>query len=280
MTKKIFFLVACVFLISTSANAKDLVRFGKNLVINEGEIVDHVVVIGGDLDVKGTVKDDTVVVGGNLNVASTGQVLGDAVVVFGKISKEFGSIVSEDAVEFSPGKWFHKKSCVLPLIGICAIPAAGMIGLAGLIAVSGFFALFLLIAILFTNRVGNVSFYAERHFWKSLFIGLVASVLVIPVTLFLLVSIIGLPLVPLLFILLSAATLFGFTAMSQLIGLKFFSAIKKPNKPMVVEVIVGFIIIGLVALIPIIGWSIKFIIWLTGLGGTIITKFGNSKAGK
>lgn len=278
MTKKIFFLVASLFLIATSAHAKDLVRLGRGAVINEGETVDHVVVIGGDLDVKGIVKDDTVIIGGNLNVASTGQVLGDTVVVLGKINKEFGSIVSENVVELSAGKWFHKKGWILPFAGVCAIPAAGMIGLAGLIAVSSFFALFLLIAILFTNRVGNVSFYAQKHFWKSLLAGLISLLLVVPATLFLIVSIIGLPLVPLLFILISAATLFGFTAMSQLIGLKFFSAIKKPNKPMVVEVIAGFIIIGLIAFIPIIGWSIKFIIWLTGLGGAIATKFGTSKA--
>lgn len=63
--------------------------------IGESETVEDIVVVGGDLRIRGEVTGDAVVVGGNLIVEETGSVLGDAVVTGGKVINRGGRILGE-----------------------------------------------------------------------------------------------------------------------------------------------------------------------------------------
>lgn len=271
MFKKIAILVA-ILCICTTAYAQEIVKVFESGAIEQGTTVENAVIVFGDLSVDGRVKEAAVVIGGDLNVGPTGQVDGDTVVVFGKLNKEPGAAVLGKTVELSFGKWCSRsnvtKHYALPALGILTV------GLVGFLAIAGFLAIFLLIAILFTDKVGRASYYSELHPWRALYHGFIIAVLIIPVTLFLIVSIVGIPIVPLLFIVLSAATLFGYAAVCQLIGLKFLKAIKMSGKPMVIEVIVGFIILTIIAFIPVAGWFVKTLAWLVGLGATVDTRFG------
>lgn len=66
-----------------------------NLTIEEGESVGDVLVIGGDLRIRGEVTGDAVVVNGDLILDSTGLVQGDAVVTAGEVRNEGGRIRGE-----------------------------------------------------------------------------------------------------------------------------------------------------------------------------------------
>lgn len=261
--------IGFVLAVST-ANAEDLVKIGSDAVVGAGAEFENVVVIGGDLTVDGTVEKSAVVIGGDLKLGQFAKIEDSAVVILGKIIKEDGAMLPKNTVELSFSKLCTSKWCFLPALGIFAI------SLLGIAMFAAFFAVFLIIAVLFTEKVGRASFYIERHPWKSLYIGFVAAVLIAPVTLFLIATIIGIPLIPLLFIILSAATLFGFAVVCQLIGLKFFRAVKKPGQPMVLEVLVGMIILGLVMMIPGVACIVELFAWLMGLGATVATGFGTT----
>ncbi|PIR16917.1 MAG: hypothetical protein COV46_06340 [Deltaproteobacteria bacterium CG11_big_fil_rev_8_21_14_0_20_49_13] len=274
--KKLLVVLALFVSIPAFANTKDVVKVFENATVETGASVTNAVVVFGDLNVEGTVRDHAVVIGGDLNVSSNGGVLGKTVVIFGSINKEPGAEVADEIVELSLKRFCTKSSCstsdfVLPILGLATI---GLAGLIGLFAVVGFLAIFLLISLLFTDKVGRASYRAERHPWWSIYHGLIVAILVLPVTLFLVVSIIGIPVVPVLFIILSAATFFGYTVICQLIGVKFFRAIKRPGRPMIIEVIVGFIILAILSCIPVAGFFIKTAAWLAGLGVTVDTRFG------
>lgn len=275
--KKLLVALALFVSIPAFAATKDVVKVFEDANVEMGASVNNTVVVFGDLNVTGTVQDNAVVIGGDINVASGGRILGKTVVILGDLNKDPGAVVSDEAVVLSFDRFCTKGSCssasnfVLPILGIATV---GLAGLIGLFAVIGFLAIFLLITLLFTDKVGRASYRAERHFWWSLYHGLVAAILVVPITLFLLVSVIGIPVVPLLFIVLSAATFFGYTVICQLIGVKFFRAIKKPGRPMIIEVIVGFIILAILSCIPVAGFFVKAAAWLAGLGATIDTRFG------
>lgn len=275
--KKLAILAIALCISSTAiAQTKDVVSVFENAIVEDGVIVEDAVVVFGDLSVRGNVRGSAIVIGGNLNVGSNGGVRGDTVVIFGKINKEPGAELLGKTIEMTFGKlWTGNASnigkCTLPFLGILTI------GIVSFFILVGFLAIFLLIVVLFTDRVGKTSYSIELHPWKAIYHGLIIAVLVVPVTIFLIISIIGIPIVPLLFILLSAATLFGYTAVCQLIGLKFFKAIKKPGKPMVLEVIIGFIILGAIAFIPFVGCLVKCVAWLAGLGSAISTKFGTHR---
>jgi len=147
----------------------------------------------------------------------------------------------------------------------------------GLVIFSAVFVIILLLAYLFTGRIGRTSFYIQTNLLRSLLYGFCFALMIVPVTLFLLVSIIGIPLIPVFIFAVFITSLFGYTVMCQLFGLKFFNIINKPNQSMIWEVIVGFIIFCILILIPYIGWFIKILIWMTGFGATIVTKFGKTQ---
>lgn len=69
--------------------------FTGDRTVGEDEVVEDVVVVGGDLRVRGRVTGDAIVVGGNLILESSGVVLGDGLVTGGRIVNEGGRIRGE-----------------------------------------------------------------------------------------------------------------------------------------------------------------------------------------
>lgn len=273
MIRKIVMFAAVIFVFHAAvAQAANVVRIGEDLEVHEGLVMDDVVVIGGNLTVNGVVRGDTVVIGGNLNVGQYAKVLGDAVVIFGKVLKAPGAEIAKNVVQVP-----LDKGLLAIFGGLFSIMGLWTLGLFGIAMVMSFVVLLPLIAIIFTANVGRTSFYVQSHPWKSCYYGFIVALLLVPVNLFLAITVIGLPLIPLVVIALCAAILFGYTVMCQFVGLKFFKAIKKRGQPMILEVVVGLLILWAVAMVPFIGWLVKALIWLTGLGATVATKFGHSR---
>ncbi len=69
---------------------------GGNLRIEAGEIVHDVTIMGGNLDVYGTVTGDISVAGGNVRIHRGGHVLGDAAGVGGNLTIDSGAAVDGD----------------------------------------------------------------------------------------------------------------------------------------------------------------------------------------
>ena len=46
---------------------------------------------------------------------------------------------------------------------------------------------------------------------------------------------------------------------------------------MLLEVLVGFVAIGLIALIPVVGAFVKTMLWFMGLGAVVVTRFGTNQ---
>lgn len=84
-----------------AAQANDISASGstqvvsRDLTIPEGASAEDVVVIGGDLDVRGEITGDAAVFGGDLTLSETGVILGDAVVTGGTIINQGGRVRGE-----------------------------------------------------------------------------------------------------------------------------------------------------------------------------------------
>lgn len=79
----------------TSGVRPDKVITG-DFVVRAGEVIDDkLVVVGGDLRVRGEVTGDAVVVGGNLIMEESGVVRGDAHVTGGELRREGGRVMGE-----------------------------------------------------------------------------------------------------------------------------------------------------------------------------------------
>ncbi|MBN2296981.1 MAG: hypothetical protein JXM72_00215, partial [Deltaproteobacteria bacterium] len=56
---------------------------------------------------------------------------------------------------------------------------------------------------------------------------------------------------------------------SQLVGKKITIAVKKPNKPILLETLLGVVVLAGIGIIPIIGWLVQTLAFVAGFGGVI-----------
>jgi hypothetical protein len=93
---------------ATPSGAADPSQGGSRIVtgdrtIEAGQTVDEIVVVGGDLRVRGQVTGDAVVVDGDLILEETGLILGDALVTGGTLLNEGGRVRGEMRSVQGPG---------------------------------------------------------------------------------------------------------------------------------------------------------------------------------
>jgi hypothetical protein len=166
------------------SEGNDLVRFGEDIEIPEGRVIEgDVVAIGGSVTVLGRVKGDCVSVGGTVHIKGKGVVEGDAVSLGGGVTTSDSASVGGSDV--SVGKFdFGRMGKLWPLIG-----AVGMMG-------TGAWLVELIVGLLITALVAWLSllFFRRRleyaasviheRFGRSLLMGILgwfAVVLAIPV---------------------------------------------------------------------------------------------------
>ena len=82
--------------VAPANRGKDRNLTGENLRIGKDEVVQDVVVFGGNVDVFGTVTGDISVTGGNLRVHETGWIIGDAAVIGGNFTIDGASEIDGD----------------------------------------------------------------------------------------------------------------------------------------------------------------------------------------
>lgn len=269
--------VALVFGFRSLAGAegRTIVRFGNDVVVEEGMRVRDAVVIGGDITVNGVVEHDVVAVAGSVTLGSEAVVGRNAVSVGGTIDRAEGAEVQGDIVEVNiPGL-------------ASALTAAFWSNWEGLrwaltiisfIAFLGFLALALLTVALLPKPVGLISSAVENHTLKVGLWGILAMALIVPLAILLAVSVVGIVLIPLYVFLVVCAFLTGYISVARLIGNKITIALKTPDRPMLWETFWGLMVLWAIGWVPIVGWLVKGLSALLGLGGVIACLISARKA--
>ena len=156
-----------------SMHDNDLVRFGQDIEIPAGKVIEgDVIAIGGSVVVKGRVKGDCVSVGGSVSIEDGGAVEGDAVSVGGATSTSDSATVGGSNV--SVGAWPFKgghAGGMLPFLGLMGFGAlAGFLGLVVQLAVTVFFAWLCLLLV--RDRLAHATERMGRELGKSFLFGL------------------------------------------------------------------------------------------------------------
>ena len=153
----------------------DLVRFGQDIEISPGQVIDgSVVAIGGSIVVRGRVKGDCTAVGGSVAVRDKGVVEGDAVSVGGSTTTADSAHVAGSNV--SVGGWPHGHGGrLLPFFGLMGL---GGLALAGILATVGQLLFTILLAwlclLLVRERMQHAVDRMGTEFGKSFLWGLAA----------------------------------------------------------------------------------------------------------
>jgi uncharacterized RDD family membrane protein YckC len=288
----------------------DIVVFGQNVEVKAGDSAGDVVVLFGTATIRGEARDtvailgsvvveggktkDTVAVLGNVRVGTNSSVNGDVVAVMGNVTASSGSKIqgdmvaaggavdkSEDAtiggdVVGLPGFKFvgeYIEQCVLKLRPL----APGLPWLWGI--VGAIFVFYLLVVVIFPRPVNACAAEITGRPATTFLIGLMTKFLVLPVvTLILLVTGIGIVLIPFL----SAAVLFagilGLIALLQSFGQQLgrqtgLTALQKP----VFGFIFGWAILTALYLIPVVGFVVMGVTGVWALGAAALAMFGGAR---
>jgi cytoskeletal protein CcmA (bactofilin family) len=263
----------------------DLAVMGGMVDIN-GMIDGDVAVFGGNLDILGTVDGDAAVFGGNIK--NKGTITGDLFVVGGTVLLDSGSVVEGDismvggtvdrdenaevlgdivTVEIEVlEKLLPRISRVFRLPKIMPAPLAfGTIFLISAFIV--IYILTLLVLLIFPKVIDKIVNRLQLNVWASVGLGFAMEILFIPLITLFAVSIVGIPLIFLLPLAAALAILFGYSALSLIIGERVAHGLNWNIKSRI-----GFFTIGWLSImiIPILG----IILQSLGLVGSLVFVFG------
>jgi len=273
--KRYFQLIAVILPLAlfpiSGAQAKEIVRFGSDVFVDENMTVEKVVAIGGSITVNGTVKDEVVAIGGNISLGPKAKVGSEVVAIGGAIQKEKGAQVGDDEVELNiPG--------LSSLIGFST--TTNWVGWAlafKIITFIGFLAFACLVVAVIPRPFDLISATVQQDTLKVILWGTLGLIVLIPLAIFLVITVIGLPLVVLEFIFAGGAFLVGYIAVAQLIGNKMAGFMKRPSLNVLWVTLLGLLALWLIGWVPFLGLLVKAAVTVLGFGGVLATLFTSRK---
>ncbi|WP_257446233.1 bactofilin family protein [Archangium lipolyticum] len=284
-----------------SHGSRDVVARGRSLEVNEGESVDSAVVYGGNLTVKGKVEDDAVVFGGNLEI--TGHVEGDAhafggnvvlgpgAVVEGDVSSFGGAVIKQDGAKVEGSTESFGGANIGRMVAgeikenikeakASRVEreerndndfAAFLVWFAMLFGTGFLGQLFL------PTRMKELGSEIRAQPVKSGVVGFLGALAMIPITVVLTVTLIGIPVVVALWVVAFLTTALGFAAVASELGMKL--PVMRGRKTQAMVLALGLLLLLVVGNIPVLGPLVLTLATLVAFGAVIRTRFGNRPRG-
>ena len=279
--------------LSHQVNRGEIVVFGQDVVVKEGETSNSIVLIGGNLTVEGTADGDVVVifgsvtvsghadrdlvvVGGSAELLEGGSVDGDAVIVGGSLKRAAGSTINGDQRQFDLGGTFPNLSwvgdwTVKGLLYARPLPPqlSWVWGVTAILAIT-----YLLLAAVFPRPVGACVQALETNAATSLVVGLLSIALIGPVVFLLIVSVAGIFIIPVLLLALTGACLIGKLAVYQCTGRQMGLQIgaRSLQQP-ALALLIGIALYTILYTVPVLGFLVWGLTLAWGLGAVFVAAF-------
>jgi uncharacterized RDD family membrane protein YckC len=281
---------------SHSRNYRDRLVVGDNFVLDEGDAVADLVVIGGNAEIHGKVRSDLfviggsvtlgdnaevrsdlTVIGGSVTLGANAQVRGDLVVIGGtleapseaRIDGERVVISSENALVPDFG-WLHRPLDWKRLV-LTARPFPYQFAWSWLVA-GVLLLLFVLASVLFPRPLDKCVETLEHRAGASFLTGLLAFMLSAPLIIFLIFSFIGIVLVPVMVFGLVMAFFFGKIAMYRYAGQQLGRQFGLGFRPLA-ALLVGVALFYAFYMVPVLGFLVWFAVAPLALGAALLTFF-------
>jgi MFS family permease len=254
-----------------SANAKDKVRIGGNVVVDEGTEVKDAVAVGGSVTVKGKVRDSAVAVGGSVILGPNAVIGKDVVSIGGAVKQARGSKIHGDVVEVNiPG-----VSAIIPFF--FEDTSSSWYWTFKITSLLGFLALAVLLVAVLPKPFDLITNNVQQNLGKAILWAVLGLVVLVPLAFFLLISVVGIPLIALEVFLAGIAFIVGYIAIAQLIGDKIAALIKRPALSVIWLTVVGLLALWLIGWVPLLGSIVKAAAIVLGFGGVLTTLFISRK---
>ncbi|MBU1185252.1 MAG: hypothetical protein KJ663_08740 [Proteobacteria bacterium] len=262
---------------ASAAGGKNIVKIGADVKIEAGEKVRNVLTIGGQITVSGAVEKNVVAIGGPVVLTRTAFVGGNVVSLGGVI------VIARDAEVGGSLTEINSSNLIETFTTAVSSEWEGWSWIFAMISLSIFLVILvlaMLIVALLPKPVRIVSEAISENTFKVVLCGLLGLVLIAPLALLLTISVVGIALIPLEMIFVVCSVLLGFIAVGQLIGMKILLLLKRPNPGILRETFWGLIILWFIGWLPYIGWMVKAVAIVVGMGGVLVTRFGTHQGWK
>ena len=254
-----------------SAEARNKVRIGGNVVVEEGTEVKDAVAVGGSVTVNGKVRDSAVAVGGSVTLGPRAVIGKDVVSIGGAVNQAQGSKIHGDVVELNiPG-----VSSIIPFF--LEDTASGWFWTFKIISLLGFLALAVLLVALLQKPFDLITDNVQQNLGKVILWAVLGLVVLVPLAIFLAISVVGIPLIALEVFLAGIAFLVGYIAIAQLIGDKIAALMKRPALSVIWLTVMGLLVLWLIGWVPFLGSLVKAAVIVLGFGGVLATLFTSRK---
>ena len=275
MKKSIFYFLIALLLFSSGAPCRaentNIVKIGGDVTIAEGNKVKNAVAVGGQITVNGTATGHVMAIGGSVVLTRTALVEGNVVSVGGVIVMGKGARVHGNLKEINASDISQSLASVL---NEDWEGWSWVFAVLSLILFIGIMLLAILLVTLLPKPVCIVATAIRESPFRVFLWGLLVLISIVPLAVLLTISVMGIVLIPLEMTLVVGSALVGFIAVAQLAGEKIFLFFKKRDQSILSDVPLGLIILWLVGWIPNIGWMIKVIAVVLGLGGVLVSCLG------
>jgi hypothetical protein len=253
-------------------NNTNLIRFGGSVTVPENQVVENALAFGGSVTVSpnARVLDTAIAFGGDVILKKGVQVEGDVYSFGGKIVKEEGANIGGkyttkdrhgmmDGSNRGRGSFFYTIS-LGPIFRIGNAVLAAILGL----------------IILHTNPqfLPSLATKLRQHPSLAVLWGMGAIVAIIFLSVFLAITLIGIPLIPLLSLTVIITSLVGSLAVALSVGQRL---IRNRDWSLQQQFLVGLAVVTILTLIPFFGGLIVFLVNMFGLGVILLWKFGREK---
>jgi hypothetical protein len=258
-------------------NNTNLIRFGGSVTIPANQVVENAHAFGGNVTISpnARVTDTAIAMGGDVILKTGSRVDGDAYSIGGKIVQEAGSTIGGERTTFNdrhgmmsgsygrhsffPWYFFH---------AMFRISAAVVAALLGLIIVQTS-----------PQFLPDLATKLRQAPGLSALWGIGAIVSIIFVSVFLAITLIGIPLIPLISLSTIVASLVGSLGVDLFVGqLINNDVINNDGKRSILQqFLVGLAILTGLSLIPFLGGLVVSAVNLFGLGAILLWQFGREK---
>jgi hypothetical protein len=240
----------------------------------EGQVNGTVTVVGGSLDLSGTVNGDVVTVLSRATLAPSAVVEGQLVNVAGSLERS-GATVSGQVVNIPVG---------FPVPGLGTAWSTGWGIFSGiffwwkLFAIFLFFVCALLLTALVPDRIRLISEETPLRLFTAFLAGLVGYMVFGMVQIFLAVTIIGIPLVFLLYLVFTVLQWLAMCGVFHQIGSRMGRSLGR-EMSLLGGILLGLAPFALLRFVPFcVGWSIWFLVEILGFGCLILTRVGTRRS--
>lgn len=252
-------------------NNTNLIRFGGSVNVPESQVVENALAFGGSVTVSpnARVLDTAIAFGGDVILKKGARVEGDVYSLGGKILQEPGAIVGGEKTAFNDahGMMYGTQGGRSNFFAYYFFNAIFRIGAAVVAAILG-----LIIFHTRPNFLPNLATKLRQHPGLTALWGMGAVVAIIFVNVCLAITLIGIPLIPLLTLTVIVTCLVGSLGVALFVG----QCLIRNDWLLQQQFLAGLAILTVLTVIPFFGGLVVFLVNLFGLGAIFLWQFGRA----